>query len=231
MNASDVVEILAYLSVICASLVAIYGINAWRREYVGKKKYDLAEETLALFYEARNAVTAIRNPVGWGGEGSTRKGSEDETEDEKAILDQAYVTVERYLAHQGVFNRLLSLRYRFMARFGAETEKLFSELVKTVNQVISNANHIATVKRTWPSKGKDDSYWKMMHDAEAVVYARGDETDEIAKRVDGLIEEIEAICRRVVGRQSRWNQAAQYARTLWTRARKRFSGLRPDDPL
>lgn len=44
----DWLEVLTQISI----LVAIYGINAWRREYVGKRQLELAEDSLALFYEA-----------------------------------------------------------------------------------------------------------------------------------------------------------------------------------
>ena len=54
-------EYLSQSAIIIASITAIYGINAWRREYRGKKDIDLAEETLALFYKAKDAISAIRN--------------------------------------------------------------------------------------------------------------------------------------------------------------------------
>ena len=44
-----------------AAGVAIYGIRSWRREFRGKRQIELAEDVLALFYEARDAITAIRS--------------------------------------------------------------------------------------------------------------------------------------------------------------------------
>jgi hypothetical protein len=52
MLLKDWAEIAQSTSVILASLFAIYGIDAWRREYVGKRRIELAEEVLALFYQA-----------------------------------------------------------------------------------------------------------------------------------------------------------------------------------
>lgn len=51
--------------VIIASIVAIYGIRAWRREFIGKRKIELAEEVLALFYETRDIIRYIRDPGGF----------------------------------------------------------------------------------------------------------------------------------------------------------------------
>jgi hypothetical protein len=87
-------EFLKDLSIIVASCTAIYGIGSWRREYVGKKRAELAEEALCHFYEARDAIQHIRNPFSRGGEGSTRKADENETPEQKEAFDRAYVLPE-----------------------------------------------------------------------------------------------------------------------------------------
>jgi hypothetical protein len=79
-------EFLKNISLIVASCTAIYGIGSWRREYRGKRQAELAEETLSLFYEARDAIKHIRHPFSYAGEGSTREESEKETEEEKKHL-------------------------------------------------------------------------------------------------------------------------------------------------
>lgn len=46
-------EIIKNIGLIVAAVTAIYGINAWRREFRGKKQYELAEEVLTLRYDCR----------------------------------------------------------------------------------------------------------------------------------------------------------------------------------
>ena len=65
--------IIASLSATIASITAIYGINSWRRESKWKRKYELAEEVLANLYESYQSIQIIRSPIGFGGEGETRK--------------------------------------------------------------------------------------------------------------------------------------------------------------
>jgi hypothetical protein len=89
MDAESVLQVIQAVSLIVAALTAIYGINAWRSEFVGKKRIDLAEEVLVRFYEARDAIGAIRNPFGYVGEGSTRQAGEHESAEEKQIFDKA----------------------------------------------------------------------------------------------------------------------------------------------
>jgi hypothetical protein len=45
-------------SLIAASVLAIRGINAWSREHAGKKRIDVAEEMLNLFFsgQGRNLI-------------------------------------------------------------------------------------------------------------------------------------------------------------------------------
>jgi len=56
MDAGSILDTIQALSLVIAAWAAIYGINAWRSEFVGKKRIDLAEDVLVRFYEARDAI-------------------------------------------------------------------------------------------------------------------------------------------------------------------------------
>jgi hypothetical protein len=96
MDTESALQIIQAVSLTVAAWTAVYGINAWRREFVGKKRIDLAEEVLARFYEASDVIRIIRSPLGYVGEGSTRQAGENESPEAKQILDRAYVVFERY---------------------------------------------------------------------------------------------------------------------------------------
>jgi len=147
MCVQQTLDPLQTVAVVIASLVAIWGVNAWRREYTGKRNIDLAEEVLALFYQARDAIRGIRSPFGHSGEGFTREASEDETPEEKRTRDSAYVPFERYERHQEMFGRLGALRYRFAARFGKEYRRPFDDIERVINQILLNANRKARYER------------------------------------------------------------------------------------
>lgn len=55
-NLKDWIDLIQGASVIIASCVAIFGINAWRKEFVDKRRIELAEEVLALFYQAKDII-------------------------------------------------------------------------------------------------------------------------------------------------------------------------------
>jgi hypothetical protein len=74
---SNIFDILESVSIIIAAIVAIKGIDSWRRELRGSKEVELSEQVLALFYECRDNIRFIRNPFSHSDEGSTRKGEKE----------------------------------------------------------------------------------------------------------------------------------------------------------
>ncbi len=54
MDFTSILQGFQAVSLIVAAWTAVYGISAWRREFLGKKRIDLAEEVLVSFYEAKD---------------------------------------------------------------------------------------------------------------------------------------------------------------------------------
>ena len=50
------------VGVIFACWAIVSGVDAWKREFVGKRKIELAEAVLSKFFEVKDAVAFIRNP-------------------------------------------------------------------------------------------------------------------------------------------------------------------------
>ncbi len=192
------------VSIIIASTSIVLGISAWRRSFIGQKKIELAEETLDEFFQARDAISAIRNPMSFGGEGSSRKRRESETEEESGILDNAFIVVERYEKYSELFSRLDSKKYRFSMYFGRDTIRHFNELRGIVFEILSSSRKLS---RHWIDQGRReftrdqfDAHLKRMHAAEAVFWDGGghDGVDPIQVRIDALIPEVESICQNAI---------------------------------
>lgn len=177
--------------------VVIYNIPAWRREFLGKREIELAEDVLAMFYEAVDRVSFMRSPFGHQGEGSTRQSDPSETPKQKIVRDKAFVLLERYNKHSEFFNKLHSTRYKFKARFGPKAEKPFNDLHKIITDLF-HASRMLSVH--WERQGEDfdskegfqehlDSMWKY----EALIWERPVGQDPIKPRLESIINEIEAI--------------------------------------
>jgi len=181
-----------------ASIAAIWGFSVWRKEFQGKRNIELAEEVLALFYEAKDAIRAIRRPPIFQGEGSTRKPQEEETSQEKQARDDAYVFYKRFDKRREVFNKLHSERYQFMARFGREEAKPFEDLKNLVIEIQCATDVLAELRCEIPYSQKDKKrLQEQIKEQEKICWYHG-KSDPITLQVEKVISNIEEICRPII---------------------------------
>lgn len=199
-------EFLKDLSIIVASCTAIYGIGSWRREYVGKKQAELAEEVLCLFYEARDAVQHIRSPFSRSNEGSSRKEGENETPAQKKAYDRAHVLFERFNTHIELFNKMHSVRYRFMTQFGNDAGKPFEEFRRILNTMQTSAQLLATEWARnyghFQTEQKAEEHCDFIRKQENIFWEMLPEEDTIKPKVEKCIDDIEKICRPIIDHKS-----------------------------
>jgi len=205
LSISDILNILQSISIIIASCVAIYGINSWRREIIWKRKYELAEETLSLFYEVKDCFDIIRNPFSHEGEGNTRKSNPDESLDDKKLYDSAYVVFERYERRKEPFIKLFTIKYRFISVFGSEKANSFDEIKKIIDSLFSAANILA--RNYWKNQGKiemNDEQFKTHSDNmkkyEAIFWSDIENPDVVREKIDSIINDMESICQSILKR-------------------------------
>lgn len=186
------------VAIISACWAIISGVGAWKREFIGKRKIELAEETLAAFFEIKDAIAFIRNPWSSGSEGSTRNRAPNETEAESRLLDRGYVVFERYESKKNIFVRFNTLKYKFMAVFGTETESIFQDTNKTLNSIFSSANMLAA--HYWQRQGRvqmePDEFQKHldeMHVHEGIFWDRYNENDEIRNQLAATQQALEMV--------------------------------------
>ncbi len=204
----EVFQILDSLAVIAAAAVAIYGINSWRREMKGRKEYELAEEVLSLFYEAKDKLSAIRNPLARVGEGQSRKSNPKEKPEEKESFDRAYIVSERYQKIQGTFNKLFVLQYRFIAIFGRDKAKPFDDLSEIINDILNAAKMLGfywahlTQAHLARSTEKINELIENRQKYEEIIWA-GFDSDPISPKVESVINEITNICEPIIRQKHR----------------------------
>jgi len=201
-------EFIKDVSLIVASWTAIYGIDSWRREYRGKKQAELAEEALRLFYEGRDAIRHIRHIFAHGEEGKTRKPGDDETPEQKEAYDKAYVLFERYNTHIELFNKLHSMRYRFMAQFGPDTGEPFEAFRKILNEMVVSAKTLGSLwaeqLRSYRLEGRPRQDQDLIKKLENIFWEGLPQEDPIKPRVEECIKNIEEICRPIIDNKSKF---------------------------
>lgn len=180
------------IAVVRASLMAVFGINAWRKEMQGKRQFELAEEVLSLFYMARDKIKLIRHPLGYEGEGlSLLKGPQKSI---SRAEKEALRTFERYNNQIETFNKLYSLQYRFIAHFGSEGAKIFDDLFVTINKLRNAAHSLLLFGSDEPINESD---LETIKEARHIIYDRG-EKDEISIQIDSLVKQMDDICSKIL---------------------------------
>lgn len=196
----DWTEVLKHISVLIAAWVAIYGIDSWRREHSGKRRLELAEDALSLFYEASDVINYIRSPMSFSSETADIERNARETDAEFDARRNASVVFKRYNEHQELFNKLHAMRYRFMAQIGKDQAKPFDDLRGIVNEIIGAAR---VLMRLWPHDHfRTDEQWnqhrKQIEKYEAIFWSGLEEDDPIRPKVNTVISEIESACQAVI---------------------------------
>lgn len=181
-------EIINTVAIVIAAWIAIKGINDWRKQFQGKRKIELAEEVLALFYEAKDSIRAIRCPLSHQSEGTIRES--------KQAIDSAII-YERYEKRQGIFNKLGSKRYQFKAMFGPEKDKPFEDLNKIIIDILNAADGLSMTQNRSANNdnSKNNNDWQKYM---SVIYLFMPD-DPITPRVNKVISDIDAICQPFLG--------------------------------
>ena len=193
-----VADVTQSISIIIACWTAVAGIGAWRREFVGKRRIQLAEDVLEAFFKVRDAISNIRNPFSAGNEGSSRKQGNIETAATTELLNRAYIVVERYQKNEDAFRNFGLLKYRFMATFGKDAEAIFTQLEQTVNKIFVSARMLGS--HYWPRQGRVqmteqefEKHLSEMHNHEAIFWDLHDGKDQIQKDLDEILGKLERV--------------------------------------
>ncbi len=211
ITSSIIIPVVSAMATIGAAVVAVWGIMTWRREHVGKKRIDLAENVLALAYEAKDFYEAVRMPLSREGDGSSRQKSPDETEAETRMLNEAFIQIEMCSNRPELFARFRSLRYRFMAQNGQDAGDLLEKL-SNVRFDISRPYRklllrIKNLRRKHYRKRDSGKYnddlneiWEeIAREIDGFDDEASDTEDTVLRKVDKLVLDIEKICVETIG--------------------------------
>jgi hypothetical protein len=189
-------QIFESIAVIIAAIAAIYGINSWRREMIGKVKFQLAEETLALFYEAEYRIWAIRYPVSLDKESQPPKATNSDENIPKESHGASNIIFNRMEAHREFFAKLHGLRFRFKTHFGKQSIKPFDELSVILNELLHAATKINILWRDKGNWSSDD--WNKCFE---VIWEGHGKPDIIARKVKDAVSLMESTCSPVLLRE------------------------------
>lgn len=197
-------KLLNSLSILIGIGVALISLRKWRAELFAKRRIELCEDILTRVYEVRDAIRGIRDPLVFGGEGSSRPRVEGETEEQRRRAEEAYVYVERFEKRREPFDALNKMRYRFMALYGEEWSNPFQAFVGTVNKIMVAAG--ARLREREDGYDNDPDTMKnrvaRRERWDAVLYRIDGEPDAIDRDVEIAIQQLSTKCREEIARES-----------------------------
>ncbi len=195
------------IAVSIASFAAWRGLNAWRYEMVSRRRAELAEDTLAMFYQVRDHLRWVRTPGSLGGEGETRVAETAEEDDTKRERDAYFWPIERIHREAELWSRFEAARYRFHAVFGGEAAQPFDTLRTVRIRIETSARSLIRISGHWRSGLEPRGHRERKDRLEADIGWGADEDDKIAVEVDSAVKAIECTCRAAIigGVVRQWN--------------------------
>jgi hypothetical protein len=209
----DFADIATSFGVILGIPLALYGIDAWRREAMWKRRSELCEEVLALCYETKEIISYMRSPGGFSGEGETRQPDKGEPDDVRRSKNLAWIPIERHNQHIEKLSRLWALSYRFRAQFSIEATQPIEDLRNIIGSVKSAAHilsiywttfnwDVMTPEQFQSNRALQDKYEAIMWEGmQTVEQVNGIAPDEIQAKVDDAVRRIEKTCHEVLHAQ------------------------------
>lgn len=190
---------------VSTAVVGWKALNKWRDETVGKRRLEVAEETLSAFYQVQETIHDARTPLIWASEMVKEEGVPDEV-----VTNSAYGPVRRLRQSFEHIRDLRTKRHRFAALFGREATKPWDEIEAVLNEINAASEAVLALRGEHiPAKDPHAKFYQEQRQ----ILARQMKDDPITPRVDAAVKEIEAICRPIIrewagGRRSLVRQPA-----------------------
>ena len=184
------------IAVTGAGYAAWRSLTTWRYEMTARRRAELAEHTMAMFYEARDRIAWVRVPASFGEEGSSRPIEPNETEHDTKNKNALYVPIERLSRHAEFWGQFDAGRYAFMAVFGEEATEPFNSVSEIRSQVRLSARMLIM---TYGKVDENREERKAQVDKwESAIGWRLTEKDEIAQLMDSAVSKIEEVCKPAI---------------------------------
>jgi hypothetical protein len=186
-------KLLPAVAIAVTAVFAILGLNAWRRQMVGKRKFEVAEEGLVTFAMARRALNFVRAPGSFGGEGSTRPPPrEAEAENVRDMRNRYYVPLERLKAVDKEFTAVTRAQTLAGVVISDEAAKAFDALLDGRWRVFTSAwMLIDNVGDFDAIKPKEDIHKQWS----AAIWSGASNPDEMSASVDAAYKKLQELCR------------------------------------
>jgi hypothetical protein len=176
------------IAAVVGGLIARWGINKWRQERVETRQIEIAEQVLALMYQAPEVLDAIRFPL------SYENPQQINTEDRPWSFD-----LKRIAEQDAYFQRLIEIRSSFMAVFGKSRLAPLEEILRIRGDLRALAIQIWRIQDEKAHTYVDIDETKQKRLEEHVNRFHGfSDDDELKGRVNKAVDDMESFLRPIL---------------------------------
>jgi len=183
-----IAAVLQAIAIIVTAYFASRGLSAWRRQLIGKRRIEVAEEMLLAAYKAESSLRHVRNPLNFG-EGRSRERDPDERPGVASRKDMYFVPLERIRGLSDELAQLSKVRFLAVVHFGQEAALPFDAIRKAYHEVAVAARMLITSVGELAPSDTSKARW------EATIWNIGAEDDPIATGVAKAVRDLETFCR------------------------------------
>jgi hypothetical protein len=193
-------KLVSALSPIVTVCLALLALHVWRVQLVAKRRFEIAEEALSHSQAAVYALQDIRNPAAFASEGSTRKKTKSETEEESLQLDTAFIPYERMNRYNEQFAELGKTIILVEIHLGKEPADAMRVLLGARNSVLVAARQLYRLSD--PKLEITEARQKRIYQYQAVIWQTREydpddpsNDDVLSRKIDEAMAKIERLCR------------------------------------
>ncbi len=136
-----IANIVTSITAVIVAIVAIKGLNAWKRELKGKARYEAASKLMIACLSFQPAFAAARSPAIWWWQGGSRPRDPDEQPDRSPILDRLVIHRHRLEPLVSILERIQESRWAAEVILGTDAK----EQVRTQTAVLMREFNLLSV--------------------------------------------------------------------------------------
>jgi len=176
-------------------IAAIWGLSTWKREIIGRRRINLAEEALTAFYNAKDKIEYARNGASFGTEGEFPTDETDENIKRHAFAMNT--PAKRLIDESEFFSDFRSMKFKVKAHFGQEADQIFNDVLKARVSVITASQAVAraAINRYEDRENQQEFLGRMR---ERMWESYGEEQDAIKISIDTSVDEAEKIFGKIL---------------------------------
>lgn len=189
---SIVSDIIVALSAVVVAVIALIGLNSWRKELGGKAKFELARDIILLSLKLEANFNWARYPLSTSWESAERKQKVNESSTEAALFDQWYIRRQRLQPLLENLQKIEELCFESEVLLDIESSKQVSEAVNVFKECWAELS--TSIEDYFGTKYEEiikgsaipDQHWLIELSEE--IYARSN--DKMSKRIKEAKEKL-----------------------------------------